>query len=190
MPNPNAANAGGSAERRMAKYKEERRRQLASQIANRLSAAGSSSSSDEDVEAEKQHESYSRYRRRKKKEGTPGAAGSDRSSSRSGSLQRKSGRRKEHRESPEHIYQQIGGSELSLVSRAENHPPPPPLPPFHPNEDQQPQQIPPIPTPRRPRTSVKDREANSIRPSASFSGEELLMKTATELLDIEGKKFL
>jgi hypothetical protein len=46
----------------MAKYKEERRRQLASQIANRLSSAQSSSSSDEQEDTSSL-DKYSKYRR-------------------------------------------------------------------------------------------------------------------------------
>ena len=52
-----------ASERRMAKYKEERRRQLASQIANRLSSNQSSSSSDENDDTNSSLEKYSKYRR-------------------------------------------------------------------------------------------------------------------------------
>ena len=55
--------AGTASERRMAKYKEERRRQLASQIANRLSSNQSSSSSDENDDTNSSLEKYSKYRR-------------------------------------------------------------------------------------------------------------------------------
>lgn len=71
-----------------AKYKEERRRQLASQIANRYSSVNSSSDEDEP------HESYSRFRRRKKKEQVAIKSGSD---------------------SPEHIYQTIGSEIYSEI---------------------------------------------------------------------------
>ena len=51
-------------ERRMAKYKEERRRQLASQIANRLSSNHGSSSSDENEDSNASSlEKYAKYRR-------------------------------------------------------------------------------------------------------------------------------
>ena len=51
-------------ERRMAKYKEERKRQLASQIANRLSTNQSASSSDENEDSGSSSlEKYAKYRR-------------------------------------------------------------------------------------------------------------------------------
>ena len=51
-------------EKRMAKYKEERRRQLASQIANRLSTNHGSSSSDENEDSNASSlEKYAKYRR-------------------------------------------------------------------------------------------------------------------------------
>ncbi len=58
QPQPQTA----SAERRMAKYKEERRRQLASQIANRLSSAQSSSSSDENEDKSEKIAKYRKHR--------------------------------------------------------------------------------------------------------------------------------
>ncbi len=87
------ASGGSDAEHRVARYKEERRRQLASQIASRLSAASSSSDEEDAVSGPnhhhtgagafgigipfgtvaRQHESYSKYRRRRKKEGGAGA---------------------------------------------------------------------------------------------------------------------
>ena len=135
MPTDGAGSGGDSAERRMAKYKEERRRQLASQIANRLSTV--SSSSDEEDNAStgsgRTHESYSKYRRRKKRENAAAAvavtaSGSSERSSRSASLKRRSraSTRGAGRDSPEHIYQQIG-SQLSLdLSNAVSDTPPQP----------------------------------------------------------------
>ena len=52
-----------ASERRMAKYKEERRRQLANQIANRLSSNQSSSSSDENDDNSSTLDKYAKYRR-------------------------------------------------------------------------------------------------------------------------------
>ena len=52
-----------ASERRMAKYKEERRRQLANQIANRLSSNQSSSSSDENDDTSSTLDKYAKYRR-------------------------------------------------------------------------------------------------------------------------------
>jgi hypothetical protein len=138
--------AGGSdAEKRINRYKEERRRQLASQIANRLSAAGSSSDEDDSLAGAAgghagnanrlQHESYSRYRRRRRKEVTPssssdhvGSGSGGSAAARSARSGRDSARRRPvvadpGRQSPEHIYHQI-----DVTSTASRQPPPVPTP--------------------------------------------------------------
>ena len=101
------------AERRMARYKEERRRQLALQVAARLSSAASSSEEEESDKV-----SYAEYRRRRRRREAGGrgeAPGllSKQLSRRApehvrpgGSLQQLSGGRKDCEE--EHIYHTIG----------------------------------------------------------------------------------
>ena len=99
------------AERRMARYKEERRRQLALQVAARLSSAASSSEEEESDKV-----SYAEYRRRRRRREAGGrgeAPGLMKQLSRrpedvrtGGSLQQLSRGRKDEEE--EHIYQTIG----------------------------------------------------------------------------------
>ena len=102
------------AERRMARYKEERRRQLALQVAARLSSAASSSE-----EEERDKVSYAEYRRRRRRREAGGrgeAPGLLKHLSRraedgraGGSLQQLSRQRPEDEEvEVEHIYQTIG----------------------------------------------------------------------------------
>ena len=73
------------ADKRIAKYKEERRKQLAAQVASRLSSAASSS--DEEDPSDKM--SYTEYRRRHRRKENLSKLDSKASSvSRNGSLQR------------------------------------------------------------------------------------------------------
>ena len=99
------------AERRMARYKEERRRQLALQVAARLSSAASSSEEEESDKV-----SYAEYRRRRRRREAGGrgeAPGLLKHLSRrsedgrtGGSLQQL--RQDEEEGEVEHIYQTIG----------------------------------------------------------------------------------
>ena len=111
------------AERRMARYKEERRRQLAQQVASRLSKSSAASSSDEDeVQAGDCRLSYAEYKRRRRQRDRQTVTGSGQDlslSSRRSDLSSHSLRASESclprlRASPEHIYQSIG-SDLGLV---------------------------------------------------------------------------
>ena len=104
------------ADKRMAKYKEERRKQLAAQVASRLSSAASSS--DEEDPSDKV--SYTEYRRRRRRKENLTKLDSKASSvSRNGSLQRQKLKSSESlsriRQSPEHIYQSIS-SEIGVIS--------------------------------------------------------------------------
>ena len=104
------------ADKRMAKYKEERRKQLAAQVATRLSSAASSS--DEDDQSDKM--SYTEYRRRHRRKENPVKLDSKASSvTRNGSLQRHKPVSSESllrmRQSPEHIYQSIS-SEIGVIN--------------------------------------------------------------------------
>ena len=103
------------ADRRMAKYKEERRKQLAAHVASRLSSAASSS--DEDNQSDKV--SYTEYRRRRRKKENHSKLDNKASSvSTNGLLQRQKLKSSESlsriRHSPEHIYQSIS-SELGVI---------------------------------------------------------------------------
>ena len=104
-------------EGRMAKYKEERRRQLAQQVASRLSKSSAASSSDEDeVQAGDCRLSYAEYKRRRRQRDRQTVTGSGQDlslSSRRSDLSSHSLRASESclprlRASPEHIYQSIG----------------------------------------------------------------------------------
>ena len=109
----------------MARYKEERRRQLALQVAARLSSAASSSEEEESDKV-----SYAEYRRRRRRREAGGrgeAPGLLKQLSRrpedvrtGGSLQQLSRGRKDEEEE-EHIYQTIG-SLASLPGTLTNDP--------------------------------------------------------------------
>ena len=233
-------------ERRMAKYKEERRRQLASQIANRLSSNHSSSSSDEN-EADSNSGSqnleskFAKYRRHhhrsKQKEGQgqveavmakvvpapPDEAGvppivtrrrrrrsltgKDQSPARSPRVQAKlsvnndaDGEDDDDREdSPEHIYHQIGTSEVIRVKKSAS-----------PNATTASQRQPRLPSKDKPtmtlpkldtgdhvtknksfdlssnQTTANDKRKSML--NTSYSSEEILMQAASSLQGLEGKQ--
>ena len=118
-------------EGRMSRYKEERRRQLASHVASRLSRSSAASSSEEE-EREADKLSYTEYKRRRRQRENKAVTGSGSdlaTSSRRSKLSSQSLRSSESclprlRGSPEHIYQSIG-SELGLPrqprAKTENH---------------------------------------------------------------------
>ena len=99
----------------MSRYKEERRRQLASQVASRLSRSSAASSSEEE-EREADKLSYTEYKRRRRQRENKAVTGSGQdlsASSRRSKLSSQSLRSSESclprlRGSPEHIYQSIG----------------------------------------------------------------------------------
>ena len=210
-------------ERRMAKYKEERRRQLASQIANRLSSNQSSSSSDENEDSNSSLEKFAKYRRhhRSKKEAEiPAASKPDEAAvppvvsrrrrrrsitKESASPARGSPRVKaklsvhndadgedddDREDSPEHIYHQIGTTEVIRVKKQDTE----------------------SAKPRQPRLPSKDKPidtgeakqkvlaaessgntANDKRKSmlnTSYSSEEILLQAASSLQGLEGNHYL
>ena len=99
------------------RYKEERRRQLAQQVASRLSRSSAASSSDEeeDKAADSRQISYAEYKRRRRQKENKNVTGSGQDlslSSRRSKLSSHSLRSSESclprlRGSPEHIYQSI-----------------------------------------------------------------------------------
>ena len=106
----------------MSRYKEERRRQLASQVASRLSRSSAASSSEEE-EREADKLSYTEYKRRRRQKENKAVTGSGQdlsASSRRSKLSSHSLRSSESclprlRGSPEHIYQSIG-SDLGVTT--------------------------------------------------------------------------
>ena len=118
-------------EARMSRYKEERRRQLASQVASRLSIRSSAASSSEEEEREADKLSYTEYKRRRRQKENKAVTGSGQdlaASSRRSKLSSQSLRSSESclprlRGSPEHIYQSIG-SDLGVSrhrGKTDNH---------------------------------------------------------------------
>ena len=107
----------------MSRYKEERRRQLASQVASRLSRSSAASSSEEEEKDRQDKLSYTEYKRRRRQRDHKAVTGSGQdlsASSRRSKLSSQSLRSSESclprlRGSPEHIYQSIG-SDLGLTT--------------------------------------------------------------------------
>ncbi len=227
--NPIPPGSGSMSERRMAKYKEERRRQLASQIANRLSSNHSSSSSDENDEGSNNSlEKYAKYRRHHHRSSR--AAQAEQSDS-APTVTRRRRRRSVTKESaspahpvskpvvpanpiknandadgednglredsPEHIYHQIGTSEVIRVSKKRSPSPSQRRPRVSSKEIDPGENVSKAALPLRPRAVNASEERPTQRPkpepqrpllNTSYSSEEILLQAASSLQGLEGNK--